>query len=478
MSIDTEHPTPAQERAMVPAGVKPVEYQVFLAHKTQLGAMEGFTPVYRPAFLFDFQAILTEWAVRKGRAGVFMDCGLGKTPLAFAWAENVIRHTNGRVLILTPLAVGAQMLTESVKFGVEAHRSADGKPKPNITIANYERLHHFSAADFAGVVCDESSCLKAFDGQRRALVTEFLRTVPYRLLDTATAAPNDYIELGTSSEALGELGHIDMLNRFFKNDKNNSSMGRGFHGAANEWRFKPHAEQPFWRWVCSWARAVRKPSDIGFADERFILPPLKERETVVRARVPRSGYLFDLPAIGFHEEREVTHRTIQERCEASTAKVAGTGQPAVIWCHLNDEGDLLAKMIPDATQVSGRDSDESKEEKFAAFKSGQCRVLIIKPVIGAWGLNWEHCAHIVYFPSHSYERYYQAVRRCWRFGQTRPVIVDIVRTDGDSAVLANLQRKAKAADKMFSDLVTHMNESMGIDNRRAYEIRVEVPSWL
>jgi hypothetical protein len=398
--------------------------------------------------------------------------------MALVWAENVIRHTNGRVLILTPLAVGAQMLDESVKFSVEAHRSRDGQPKPNITIANYEQLHHFSPADYTGVVCDESSILKSFDGVRRNLITEFLRTIPYRLLSTATAAPNDYAELGTSSEAVGDLGHIDMLNRFFKNTQNNSSTGRGFKGARNEWAFKPHAEQAFWRWVCSWARAVRRPSDLGFADARFVLPPLRERETVVTARMPRQGLLFDLPAIGFREEREVTRRTLTERCEAVAEKVTDTGQPAVVWCHLNAEGDLLEKLIPDAVQVSGQDSDDKKEASFAAFKARQTRVLITKPQIGAWGLNWEFCAHVVYFPSHSYEQYYQAVRRCWRFGQTRSVLVDIVRTDGDANVLANLQRKAAQADKMFSDLVGHMNDAMGVKRERTYDNNVEVPTWL
>jgi hypothetical protein len=454
------------------------DYAEFLQQKMQLGSDDGFAPTFMPDFLFDFQVALVDWAVRKGRTAIFADCGLGKTPMALVWAENVIRHTNGRVLILTPLAVGAQMLAEAAKFEIEAHRSGDGRPRPNITVANYERIHLFNSADFSGVVCDESSILKSFDGIRRTLITEFLRTVPYRLLTTATAAPNDYTELGTSAEALGELGHVDMLNRFFTNTQNNSATGRGYLGARNDWRFKAHAEQPFWRWVCSWARAIRKPSDLGFDDARFVLPPLEERETVVTARLPRPGYLFDLPAIGFHEEREVTRRTIQERCEAAAAKVIGTDRPAVVWCHRNAEGDLLADMIPNAVQVSGNDNDEVKEERFNTFKLGQSRILITKPKIGAWGLNWEHCAHVVYFPSHSYEQYYQAVRRCWRFGQTRPVVVDVIRTDGDAAVLANLRRKGTAADRMFSDLVAHMNDALAIERSRAHETIVRIPTWL
>jgi hypothetical protein len=456
------------------------DYQQFLASKRILATSAGIevSPADINPMLFPFQRDLTLWALRKGRAAIFADCGLGKTPMLLAWADQISQQTNGKVLILTPLAVGAQMVREAAKFGVEVSRSGDGKARSSIVIANYERLHLFTAGDFVGVVCDESSILKSFDGIRRNMITEFLRTIPYRLLDTATAAPNDYVELGTSSEALGELGHIDMLNRFFSNKQRNSSMGRGFQGAKNDWRFKPHAEQPFWRWVCSWARACRKPSDLGYEDNGFILPTLSEHETIVTARKPRKGQLFDFPAIGFHEQREVTRRTIQERCEAAAEKVAGTDQSAVIWCHLNDEGDTLEKLIPDALQVSGGDSDEIKEERFNAFRTGECRVLITKPKIGAWGLNWEHCAHVVYFPSHSYEQYYQAVRRCWRFGQTRPVVVDIIRTDGDAAVLENLQRKSVAADKMFSDLVTYMREGTIVARSRIYEKKEEVPAWL
>lgn len=460
-----------------------MDYQEFLERKAQLGAANGFKPIFMPEFLFDFQSALVDWSVRQGRAAIFADCGLGKTPMALVWAENITRKTNGRVLILTPLAVGQQMLEEAHKFNIEAHRSRNGQPQPNITIANYEILHLFDHTDFAGVVCDESSILKSFDGARRNMITEFLRTIPYRLLSTATAAPNDYVELGTSSEAIGDLGHIDMLQRFFKNNQNNAyaqgGSNRGhFGGRRDLWSFKPHAEQAFWRWVCSWARACRRPSDIGFDDDGFILPPLVDRETVVTARTPKPGMLFDLPANGFHEEREVTRRTINERCEMAASKVSDTDQPAVVWCHLNDEGDLLAKLIPDCQQVSGRDSDDCKEEKFAAFKHGQTRVLVTKPKIGAWGLNWEHCAHVVYFPSHSYEQYYQAVRRCWRFGQTRQVLVDIIRTDGDENVLKNLQRKAIAADKMFSDLVSHMNDAVTVKIDRSYNQKERIPQWL
>jgi hypothetical protein len=280
-----------------------MSYHDFLASKTQGGSDAGFEPVWRPDFLFDFQSSLVEWAIRRGRAAIFADCGLGKTPMELVWAENVARHTGGRVLLLTALAVNAQMIEEAAKFGIEATRSKDGTALGSITITNYERLHLFDPADFVGVVCDESSILKSFDGAGAARSPRSCGRLPYRLLATATAAPNDYIELGTSSEALGYLGHMDMLNRFFKNDQNNSATGR-MRGEVIKWRFKGHAEEPFWRWVCSWARAIRRPSDLGFDDARFVLPPLHEVEHIAEVAEAAPGMLFAMPAVGLKEQRE------------------------------------------------------------------------------------------------------------------------------------------------------------------------------
>lgn len=444
------------------------EYAEFLHAKSHLDSNDGFDPVFLPDFLFPFQRSLVEWAVRKGRAAIFADCGLGKTPMQLTWAENVVRHTNGRVLILTPLAVSYQTRLEAEKFGFDLGR---------IDVANYERLHHYDPSDYAGVVCDESSILKSFDGKRRLAVTDFMRKARYRLLCTATAAPNDYIELGTSSEALGYLGHTDMLNRFFKNDQNNSATGR-LYGEAMKWRFKGHAETPFWRWVCSWARAVRRPSDLGFADEGFILPPLIERDHVVQSETIAPGMLFSVVARGLAEQREERRRTVGERCEKVAALVADTGQPALVWCHLNVEGDRLTAAIPGAVQVSGSDSEEKKEATFLAFSRGEIRVLVTKPKCGAWGLNFQHCAHVTFFPSHSFEQYYQGVRRCWRFGQTRPVTVDVVTTEGEREVMANLQRKARAADSMFSALVEEMNRAISVDRAKTVVRKEEVPSWI
>lgn len=457
------------------------DYRDFLASKAQYGADSGFAPVWMPDFLFPFQVAMVEWSLRRGRAALFEDCGLGKTPQQLVWAENVVRKTNRSVLILTPLAVAQQTVREAHKFGIECRRSfGDLDPGAHIVVTNYEKLHKFTPSDFSGVVCDESSAIKAFNGKRRAEVTEFMRTVPYRLLCTATAAPNDYIELGTSSEALGEMGQTDMLGRFFVNDQNTCDMKvkwRNQGGTGRGWRFKGHAEVPFWRWVSSWARAMRKPSDFGFENDGFNLPPLVEREHIVETRTLAPGMLFALPADNFFEEREERRRTIAERCEMAAELVAGDA-PAVVWCHLNDEGDRLAKLIPDGRQVSGSDSDEAKEEAYEAFATGQLRVLVIKPKIGAYGLNWQHCAHVVTFASHSYEQYYQAVRRCWRFGQTRPVVVDLVVTEGERAVKDNMRRKSEAADAMFAALVAHMNDAMNLGHGDGFEKLTEVPSWL
>lgn len=453
------------------------EYEDFLAGKAQLGGDHGFDPIWMPSFLFDFQASLVEWATRKGRAAIFADCGLGKTAMQLVWGENVVRKTGAPVLLLTPLAVTHQIVEEADKFGVRAAISRDGVVRPGINVTNYERLHLFNPQDFAGVACDESSILKSFDGSTKTAITEFMRKRPYRLLATATAAPNDFVELGTSSEALGYLGHMDMLNRFFKNDLNNSAQGR-FAGQVIKWRLKGHAELPFWRWVCSWARAVRRPSDLGFDDSRFVLPPLVEREHLVEHEQLAEGMLFSLPAVGLKEQREERRRTIKDRCERAASLVNGTGQPALVWCHLNDESDLLEDLIPDGKQVTGSMSDEDKEARLMAFARGEIRVLITKPAIGAWGLNFQHCNHITFFPSHSFEQYYQGVRRCWRFGQKREVNVDIVTTEGERGVLKNLQRKAEQADRMFSNLVAEMNSAIAIDRAASFTKTQEIPSWL
>lgn len=463
-----------------------MNYQEFLSEKQSFGCDCGFEPIWIPDFLFGFQKHLVEWAIHRGRAAIFADCGLGKTPMQLVWAENVVRRTGKPVLIFTPLAVAPQHIREAHKFDIDAEHSRDGSIHSPIVVTNYQRLHYFDRDKFGGVVCDESGILKNYDGATREAVTDFMRRIPYRLLCTATPSPNDYIELGTSSEAIGELGFMDMLNRFFK--QASGVWVRAFQreqaieglavGGFGKYRFRGHAQHDFWRWVCSWARAVRMPSDLGFENDGYILPPLRTVEHIVKAIIPRDDMLFDLPAITLEEQRAERRRTIKERCEQAAALVNDSGKPAVVWCHLNEEGHLLEKMIPDAIEVDGSDPDEFKEETFEAFVTGKVRVLVSKPVIAGFGLNWEHCAHQTFFPSHSFEQWYQAIRRCWRFGQKHPVRIDVIASEGEAGVLANLHRKSLAAEEMFMKLVKLINQELRIEQKNLFTKREEIPAWL
>jgi superfamily II DNA or RNA helicase len=474
-----------------------MKYEDFLNAKMQSGGDFGFDPEWMPDSLFDFQRALVEWSCRKGRAAIFADCGLGKTAMQLTWAENVARKTGGRVLILAPLAVAFQTVREGEKFGIEVvHRREGLQPGDRIAVTNYERLHYFNPDDFQGVICDESSILKHYTGATQKTVTRFLNKMAYRLLCTATAAPNDYVELGTSSEALGELSNSEMLTRFFRyrddkgqkqdlRDQMFAEKAGAYFGKLSfrvaqtigQWRLKNHAIAPFWRWVSSWAKACRMPSDLGFSDANFVLPQMTERQHTIVPETPPEGYLFSVPAFGLAEEREERKRTINQRCEF-VAELANHDKPVVVWCHANAEGDLLEELIPDSRQVSGSVKDDVKEEIYSDFAAGKLRALVIKPKIGAWGLNWQHCSHVITFASHSYEQYYQSIRRCWRFGQKSPVKVDIIATVGEVRVIENMQRKAEQAKIMFEMLVKEMNNAETVKLENTYTKKEEVPSWL
>lgn len=501
-----------------------MNYHDFLARKSQLGTACGFEPSWLPDFLFPFQRALVGWAVRKGRAAIFAGCGLGKTPMQLAWAENVVRRADRPVLILTPLAVSHQTVREAAKFGVEAHRSEDGRPAPNITVTNYERLDRFSPDDYSGAVLDESSCIKHWTGARQKAVTRFLSKLPYRLLCSATPAPNDFVEMGTSSEALGGLTHSDMLTTFFRQISDDEKKRRAaahdvVHSRRLSWRviqgmgqwaLRPHAFEPFWRWVASWARACRKPSDLGdFDDGPFVLPPLLRHDHTVAPRTPPPGFLFTVPAFGLNQERAERRRTLGERSEL-VAELVKDSDLAVVWCHLNSEGDALERAIPGSVQVKGSDTSEFKEMAIEWFLGERCacglkpkgrrsnsgpppdasnghpctcghrsgrRILISKAKIIGLGMNLQCCAHAVAFVDHSFESFYQCVRRCWRFGQERPVRLDVIATEGEVNVRANMERKEKLADLMFDSVIRHMNEAMAV--RPAEHTHApEVPSWL
>lgn len=452
-------------------------YYNYIEEKTQLKNNNGFKPLFLPDMLFDFQKYTIDFSLTKGRTLIAQDCGLGKTFEELVFAKNIVMKTNKNVLLLTPLAVGHQFLQEAEKFGIDdIARSSDGTPKAKITVTNYEQLHKFNKNDYICVICDESAIIKNPDGTTKFLIVEFMKKIPYRLLATATASPNDYIELGTSSEALGYMGFTDILSKFFKNDSNNVSLRRRY-GEASKFSFKGKAEVPFWQYVASWTIAMRKPSDIGFEDNGFILPKLIERNYLIEDIVPPDGMLFNLPARRLDEQRDETKRTIQKRCE-KVAELADTGEAVFIGCHLNPEGILLKKLISDSVEVSGSDSDETKEQKFIDFANGNVRVLITKPKIGAWGLNFQHCNHVIYFPSHSYEQEYQFVRRCLRFGQKKDVIFDRVYTEGLIRVMENVQRKSKQADNMFERLVKEMHFAKNINTNNYFIEKERIPEWL
>jgi hypothetical protein len=452
----------------------PVDYRAFVRAKSQLDGAFGFKASFQHPAAYDFQQALVEWAVEQGRAALFADCGLGKTLMQLAWGHNVNRESNRPVLLLAPLMVSVQAVEEGEKFGFDVERSLDGtfSGRAGIVTTNYERLDRFDPHQFAGVICDESSILKNFDGATKGALTEFMRLIKYRLLCSATPSPNDYIELGTSSEALGQLGYMDMLGMFFTS--NEDSLHPAWIGS--QWRFKSHAESSFWRWVCSWARAIRKPSDMGFDDGPFVLPALLEREHLVKSPT-LPGNLFALPTQGLTEEREERRATIDARCVLAAEALADATQ-AVAWCHLNAEATALLEVMPGAVQVQGSDADERKIEVFQAFKAGEIARLVTKPKIAAFGLNWQHCNRMSYFADHSFEQYYQAVRRMLRFGQARAVGVDIIASESLAGVVRNQRRKAAATEQMFARMVAAMTDALSVDRFSQHRQVQELPSWL
>ena len=441
-------------------------YTEFIKSKAKSDEMFGFEPISLGEDMFPFQRHLTEWSIRKGRCSLFEDCGLGKTYQEEVWADNVVRHENKAVLILTPLAVGPQMVKEGEKFGIEVRQIKDCKVwKKGINVCNYERLHLLDPDDWAGVVCDESGILKHSTSKTRNRVNAFLSRVKYRLLATATPSPNDFVELGNSSEVLGVMGYQQMLGMFFSNGGEDTQS----------WVLKGHAKKRFWRWVCTWARALRKPSDLGYSDDGFVLPELKVVQHVVKSPEPEFGFGLD-EAATLDDQRIERKATLRERCE-KVAEIVPKKDFCVVWCHLNSEGVLLERLIPGSVQVAGK--DEEKEERFAAFAAGQIKTLITKPKMGGWGLNWQHCNRMTTFPSHSYESFYQSIRRCWRFGQKRPVTVDVVSSRAESRVVRGMDRKERQMNEMFSSLVSAMNEYQ-LDGKKQSneELKLRFPKWL
>jgi hypothetical protein len=453
-----------------------MSYDEFLTRRSQIRSGCGFDPDDLPDKMFPFQQHLTRWALQQGRAAIFADCGLGKTFMQLTWADKIVKKCNKPVMIVTPLAVGAQTVAEAARFSIEAVKSKNGDmpSSAQIVVTNYEQLPKYDPLQFAGCVCDESSAIKDFKTERKAVVAEFMRLIQYRLLCTATAAPNDFWELGTSSEVLGHLGFRDMITQFFKQETAKDYLGWG----RTKYRFRGHAEHPFWNWICSWARSLRMPSDLGFADDGFVLPTLTENTVVVNTATPRKGVLFTMPARDMREERAERRHSIDERVAEACRAVEACESQSIIWGELNEETDAIERSLDDCVQVSGSTPDDEKEESFLAFANGQIKRLVTKAKIGAWGLNFQNCANVVVFPSHSYEQYYQLVRRCYRFGQTNPVTVTRILCEGERGIIDNLQRKQDQATAIFSNIVAHMKDALLLKSRDSFHKREEIPSWL
>lgn len=447
-----------------------MNYQDYIAKKMAFKQRTGIDHGPLSSVLFPWQRELVSQALRRGRFCLFTDTGTGKTVMQLEWA----RHVPGRVLMLAPLAVAEQTVREGAKLGMSPKylRADDGETR--IVVANYEMLSHFAPENFTGIVLDESSILKAYDGRTRTTIIEAFAATPYRLACTATPAPNDHMELGNHAEFLGEKTRSEMLAEYFVHDG----------GSTADWRIKGHAEESFWRWVCSWAAFMGMPSDLGYSDDEFRLPELIMEEHIIPidhgAASKETGMLFAMQARGLSEQRAVRRGTMKKRVKMA-AKLANGRGAAVVWCELNDESAALAKAIDGAIEVKGADSHESKHAALTGFSDGVHRVMVSKARIAGFGLNWQHCNNVIFVgASHSFEQTYQAIRRCWRFGQKRPVHVHIIRAETEEEVVSNYRRKEAQFREMRVKMIQHTRDSMEGARWNEYEptIKMEVSPWL
>jgi len=434
------------------------EYNEFLAGKRLTIKPSGFDVAIDDInpMLFDFQRDIVRWALRKGKAALFEDCGLGKTPQQLEWARLVHEHTGKPVIIFAPLAVANQTQQEGEKFGIPVNICATQLDVTNgINITNYQKLHHFKAEGWSGVVLDESSILKGFDGKTRKKLNEFAMSIPFRLCCTATPSPNDLTELTRHAEFLGLVSEKEIKALFFTQDGNSTT----------KWRLKGHAREAFWKWMAKWSVALRKPSDLGYDDDGFVLPDMTMHECIIRGVVP-DGYLLPVTARTLSERRAARRSSLPDRVAIAAKLVNESDEPWLLWCDLNAESDALRKAIPDAVEVAGRHSDAHKKDAMMGFTEGRYRVLVTKPSIAGFGMNWQHCNNMAFVGlSDSYEQQYQAIRRCWRFGQDRPVNVHVVTADTEGAVVANIKRKEKITIEMYKNVVKHMSVNSEIGQK-------------
>lgn len=461
-----------------------MDYQELIRRKLESvppTGLAGVENIRLPSNMFDHQDALVRWALRRGRAAIFADTGLGKSRMQLAWAEQVHNHTRRDVLILAPLAVAAQTVREGESLGIRVHQCRDGSDVlPGINITNYDRLHRFDPSHFSAVVLDESSIIKHHDAKTLATLLQAFKHAPFKLCATATPAPNDWTELGTHAEFLGICTRTEMLAEYFVHDG----------GDTQTWRLKGHAREVFWRWVAGWAALLRKPSDLGFDDSLYNLPALHVHQHIAKAdhsTAAQAGMLFALEANTLSERRDARRASIGDRVAACAALVNADSEPWVIWCDLNAEGDALRAAIPGAVEIRGADDAEVKEQRLIDFAAGRIRVLVTKPSIAGFGLNWQHCARMAFVGvTDSFEAYYQAVRRCWRFGQRREVHVHVFASELEGAVVSNLHRKEADAAAMASALSAETNAAvreqvLGVTRQsNPYEPRkpITAPAWL
>jgi hypothetical protein len=430
---------------------RPSDYNSFLERKVINDPMTGLVEIPPlPDCLFPHQRDIVAWALRRGRSALFAGTGLGKSLMELAWAQAVHSETGKDILHLAPLAVSSQMAREADKFGIVARvvsSQADCMPGTNIT--NYQKLDHFDLSRFGGVILDESSILKSTDGHYRTKLIEACQSIPFRLAATATPAPNDFMELGNHAEFLGIMKYTDMLATFFAHDG----------GDTQKWRLKGHAENTFWKWMASWAVMLRKPSDLGYPDDGYDLPPLTfipHTVGVDYAPSMETGMLFPMQAETLQERISARRATVADRCELA-ASITPTDRPFVWWTNLNAESELLTKLIPGAVETKGSDPDDVKERKLRDFSEGRTRVLITKAGVAGFGMNWQHCADTGFVGlNDSFEQFYQAVRRFWRFGQSQPVTAHIIASELEGATVANIRRKEADAERMAAAMVLHM----------------------
>ena len=431
-----------------------MDYTDFIKQKRRDEVATGHQPSNLNEYLKPFQHAIVSWAVRRGRSAIFADTGLGKTIMQLAWANEVQAHTNGKILILAPLAVSEQTIEEGAKFGIEVKRVPLGQDIPNngVWITNYERMDAVNFAELHGLVLDESSILKSHTGKTRQQIIDSAQGIPYRLSCTATPSPNDFEELGNQCEFLGVMTRTEMLATYFVNDT----------GDTGTWRLKGWGASKFWEWMGSWSVVVRNPSDIGFNGDEYILPPLQYFEHVVEANKLLEGELFAKTAQTLQERRKAQRDSIEDRCRALADVVnADKSEPWLIWCHLNDEAEMLTKLIDGAVNVQGSDTPETKSKNLMGFAHGDIRVLVSKPKIAGFGMNWQHCARMAFVGlDDSFEKFYQSVRRCYRFGQKRNVQVHLFTSESEGQILINLKRKEEQHHQISKQMIDFMKDIM------------------